>query len=84
MILKVKLQNKINLLKTENDELKKEDQEKGNIIKVLTNAAARIDETGWQTEHRSSKTFSNQYNKSLRTVNILLPLNKQNDKESTV
>ena len=47
MILKVKLQNKINLLKTENDELKKEDQEKGNIIKVLTNATARIDETGW-------------------------------------
>ena len=47
MILKVKLQNKINLLKTENDELKKEDQEKGNTIKVLTNATARIDETGW-------------------------------------
>ena len=44
MILKVKLQNKINLLKTENDERY---QEKGNIIKVLTNAAARIDETGW-------------------------------------
>ena len=52
------------------------------MINVLTDAAARRDETEWQTEHCRSKAFSNQYIKSLKIVNRCLPLQEQNDTKS--
>ena len=57
---------------------KKKNYEKDNIIRGLTDAAARRDETGWQI------AFSNQYDKLLKSVNRFFPLEKQNDTESKV
>ena len=45
----LKLNCEIKQLKTERDKLKTESYEKDNIKKALTDAAARRDETRWQT-----------------------------------